>query len=462
MDQFDFSNSQVHASCRVNFRTKLDSYREKHGTECGSNSENVAIHEKNSETHRETRSMTKDISVEKKFLCFVCGEERVVDTNSYMEGGLGRCSHVSSAEKLLEGMRRHVNEEVSPMQNAAKRLQMLNSGQAHDIFAIDVYYHHSCYLRFTRSSRTSQSSTLSDTQQLVEAEFLTYVKIKIMLQKNAYLLNELLHDIASFSEEHSLEPFISNTRTLRRFLEKKFSQEIGFFPFGKQVIVYSADTNPCQYAVLTLQGAGLRDRDLTKAFATLVRKQVKPEVEKESCEEQWPMSPETLLEKFQRGPPTLLYNTIYLTLYGTCTYNEYGYAETQSSNISNKIWSIASDWAALLGNQKSPKQIMLSIGIHRLSASKEIVTLLNKAGHGISYNDIRLQNEHWAKTTMGVNSIYRGLSKGAVTHSSVDNNDFRNETSTGHGTAHHTNSLIFQPRLTGEIIKIKIFLFLNP
>ena len=85
----------------------------------------------------------------------------------------------------------------------------------HDIFEIDVYYHHSCYLRFTRSSPTSQSNTISDTQQLGEAEFLTYVKIKIMFQKNAYLL---LHDITSFSEEHSLEPFISNKRTLSRFL----------------------------------------------------------------------------------------------------------------------------------------------------------------------------------------------------------------------------------------------------
>ena len=126
-----------------------------------------------------------------------------------LTGGLGRCSHVLSTKNLWEGMRRHVNEEASPMQNAAKLLQMLNSGQAHDILAIDVYYHHSCYLRFTRFSPTSQSNTLSDTQQLVEAEFLTYVKIKIMFQKNAYLLNKLLLDITSFSEEHSLE-----TRTL--------------------------------------------------------------------------------------------------------------------------------------------------------------------------------------------------------------------------------------------------------
>ena len=52
--------------------------------------ENVSTHEKNFETRRETRSITKDISVAKTFVCFVFGEKRIVDTNPYMEGGLGR------------------------------------------------------------------------------------------------------------------------------------------------------------------------------------------------------------------------------------------------------------------------------------------------------------------------------------------------------------------------------------
>ena len=48
---------------------------------------------------------------------------------------------------------------------------------------------------------------------------------------------------------------------------------------------------------------------------------------------------------------------------------------------------------------------MLLMGIHHLLASKEIVALLNKVGHAISYNDVQLQNDYWAKTNMGPNTI---------------------------------------------------------
>ena len=46
--------------------------------------------------------------------------------------------------------------------------------------------------------------------------------------------------------------------------------------------------------------------------------------------------------------------------------------------------------------------------------------------------------------------MFSGLKKGIVTHSSLDNNDGQQETNTGHHTTHHTNSLIFQPILSGD------------
>ena len=33
----------------------------------------------------------------------------------------------------------------------AKHLELLLSGSLHDIFVVDVYYHQSCYLRFTKT-----------------------------------------------------------------------------------------------------------------------------------------------------------------------------------------------------------------------------------------------------------------------------------------------------------------------
>ena len=46
--------------------------------------------------------------------------------------------------------------------------------------------------------------------------------------------------------------------------------------------------------------------------------------------------------------------------------------------------------------------------------------------------------------------MFSGLKKGIVTHSSLYNNDGQQETNTGHHTTHHTNSLIFQPILSGD------------
>ena len=116
-----------------------------------------------------------------------------------------------------------------------------------------------------------------------------------------------------------------------------------------------------------------------------------------------------------------------------------------SRNIANKIWSIANDWTAILTGRKNAKQITLGMVIHRLTSSKEVANILDKAGHTIPYNYILLHNDHWSSNINSI-EILRGLLGGTVTHSSLDNNDLRQDTLTGHCTSHHTNFLIFKPK----------------
>ena len=77
--------------------------------------------------------------------------------------------------------------------------------------------------------------------------------------------------------------------------------------------------------------------------------------------------------------------------------------------------------------------------VHRLTASKEVLSVLNKVGHTFSYDDVRLQNDDWLTSLSSPNEMFNGLKKGIVTHSSIDNNDGRQETNTGHHTTpiHH-------------------------
>ena len=86
---------------------------------------------------------------------------------------------------------------------------------------------------------------------------------------------------------------------------------------------------------------------------------------------------------------------------------------------------------------------MLGMTIHRITASKEVATILNNSGHCISYNDIGLLEHHWANLSSTKKEIFNGVIKGHPTH--FDNNNACQETMTGLATTHHTNSLIFQP-----------------
>ena len=84
----------------------------------------------------------------------------------------------------------------------------------------DIYYHQSCYLKYAhpkQSSTQDESSTL-EKENAVMGGFLYKLRIKVICDKCAYLLNEFLEDIKFLSEENGLqEPVIKNTTTLKRY-----------------------------------------------------------------------------------------------------------------------------------------------------------------------------------------------------------------------------------------------------
>ena len=125
--------------------------------------------------------------------------------------------------------------------------------------------------------------------------------------------------------------------------------------------------------------------------------------------------------------------------------NKHGFAEIESKNLATKIWSLACDWTALLTDLKNSKQICLALDVHRLTANKEVGLLLWKAGHAISPNDMRLQNEEFHASAEEMGGTLSGLMMNTTTHTGLDNNDKNQDTNTGKNTTHHTNFLLFQP-----------------
>ena len=79
--------------------------------------------------------------------------------------------------------------------------------------------------------------------------------------------SDLLKDIKRLSELNGLtEPIFSNTRTLKRRIIDKFSDDISFYINDKYLIVHSSNAKPCEYVLAILKGKELKDYDVIKSF----------------------------------------------------------------------------------------------------------------------------------------------------------------------------------------------------
>ena len=135
---------------------------------------------------------------------------------------------------------------------------------------------------------------------------------------------------------------------------------------------------------------------------------------------------------------------IYLTVKSTCKINKHGYAATNSETLAAKNWSLASDWEALITGEVSAKQMLMGMIIHRITGSKLVIKYLSRLNHVSGYKKILQQNQALERGVMSDSPSGVKIRTDVPLHSGIDNNDGRQETITGSGTTHHTNSLFFQ------------------
>ena len=128
-----------------------------------------------SDSKHSTRSKIK--TSQEKRTCFICDEKRSIDSNQFNKGGLGRCCQESSSQKLISNMQRNLVDSDSNWYTGAKHLELLLSGPSHDIFAVEVYYHQSCYLCFTKTKKACIEDGTNLDKEIVIGEFNTYIRV---------------------------------------------------------------------------------------------------------------------------------------------------------------------------------------------------------------------------------------------------------------------------------------------
>ena len=325
--------------------------------------------------------LTTRKKTESQLKCFICDAIRPIDSKPFDEGGLARCGQEKSKirldnrSKTLESMNGH------RFYDAAKRYNLLHSGQYFDTFAIDLYYHKSCYIKYALNP-FSKSKVQENEEKVkkVWTDFDYLIRKRIIGRKEAFLLHKLLEHFQILCDEHDIEDPVRYTSAFRTELSRRFSEEINFTSSGKHVIVYSSQVNPCDYSIATLKGSGISDDSHIQAFANFIKEKAS-----NMTFSDLPIEPEKLIDVFEnQGPMPELYNTIYSTVFGKkYTVNKDGYAITESNLIANKLWSVASDWQSLITRKPTAKQVLLGLTLHRLTGSKECADELHKCGHSI-------------------------------------------------------------------------------
>ena len=121
-------------------------------------------------------------------MCFVCQEKRKFDNFPLNQGGLGRCTKERAGNRIKERTSIFLKDEDSRFHNAAIKLNILLAG-SHDIYAEDVYYYQSCYLKYAVNKIAGKAES-SEYEEILSVNvldnFISKVERCIIFEKSAF------------------------------------------------------------------------------------------------------------------------------------------------------------------------------------------------------------------------------------------------------------------------------------
>jgi hypothetical protein len=118
--------------------------------------------------------------------------------------------------------------------------------------------------------------------------------------------------------------------------------------------------------------------------------------------------------------------------------------DVNDHSVQRQIMSFGQDliYAVSKGRQKTPKHVALPLTVKNLTGSKEVITLLNRYGHGMSYEQVLLVETRLAEKQLEeeVNDVVlpKVVQPNVFSTFCWDNIDLLEETLSGKGTTHCT------------------------
>ena len=170
--------------------------------------------------------------------------------------------------------------------------------------------------------------------QSARKEFLVLIRRKILVQKNCYLLSDLVEELQQLYEMYC------TTKSIRDNKNKKNVKEfICFKPAGgingNPTVVRTHEMNPVDCGIASIIRAGLHDEEITVSFTKMIHHKMKAQQTGTS----FPFSAESYFEELDKNNPIKeIFNAVSLSHDPLVPKNKFGYAAPKSSVKANKIW----------------------------------------------------------------------------------------------------------------------------
>ena len=400
--------------------------------------------EQNTQKRNSGRGIYKYKTSKDNPVCIICLREQydkkhhkipVITISNRREG-----EKLHEAEKkLLEYA--HIHEvSGSRYHSAGQRILLQNSIRS--LFLQDVAYHRQpCYKNFTtntwKRSIAPKDDPASD-ESVILTEFLDLVELNVIVKRDVYTVAQLRKCLYDLNGSSSRSTDIKNILTTRFGNEIKIGKPEGSSKVCSEY-VYSSRTDFTPGLIQSaITGNGIETSIMVKNLASRIGHNIKARPQSD-----WPPTPQQIIES-NDDVNMDLYNFLALLVSPGSSIDNTGTVRLSESKT-KKVVKLCEDIESLVPTRKpSLSQVLLSLTMHRKTASSDVVDTIHDHGHGISYTETVFIEDKWAEwVTQQSKLLPPFIKKNKETTHILDNIDWKNMSISGIET-HHTNSIVVQ------------------
>ena len=391
-----------------------------------------------------TRSSTNQIDL--KNVCFFCDKKSHNKDRTLVK--------VATPEfcKTLE-------KKVDELDDYSLRCKV---GDISKLIANDACYHKACHSKYLKRKPEKTNVTTIYDQAFDDLLLVLQPKLK---EGRAVDMNTVLDWYKECLQRYTDED-ISGYRKqkLKEKIEKKCSNQMKVYPVpgNKPDIVVSTDLqlqdaiNVAATLKDALKEAGSCDLKINDEpsfssasrilyYAALL---LKSAVKNATSLNIQPLDLDNLaLQHWNKQVPDDLYNFFLWVIGDEVNVSETSNRVPEEEQLHRQVLSLAQDliYVRSKGRVKTPKHVAVGVSLHQMTQSRELVTLVNKLGHSVSYQEVQRIDTCWTdmQKSLGQSTVPVNMVPGRVTRAAGDN--FNRSTEALEGQHHDVvNMVLYQ------------------